>query len=146
MEQKTENQNTQTAAPAPQASTNPAPATPPPAAQANTAAPQPAQAAPQDTKPTENQGAPKKSGGGKKITIILIILVIVMAAVIGLLYMFVIKFNTTKPQPPTAQNVVTPTDTPMPTPTLAPSQELNSLDLGNPQQDLDSVNQDLQQL
>ncbi len=100
----------------------------------------------QNTTPTNSSNTPQPKGFNK--TILLLVVVVIMAIVVGAIYILAIKSNSqTAMAPaitPAPQRVVTPTLAP--TPATTDTGDINNLDLGDPQQDLNSINKNLQQL
>lgn len=79
-------------------------------------------------------------------TLLFVILAIVLVAVLGTVYVIFIMGKSSAPTP-AEQPAPTAIPTPSVTPTPSPSaEEINSMDVGDPQQDIDALNQDLNQL
>lgn len=105
---------------------------------------QPTQDMPPVTTPPNNTPIKSSNSGGNKV--IMAIGVILIIAVVTGAGAYLFKSYNSQPAPVVpAQVNYTPTT--VPSPTLAsPSSELENLDIGNPEADLNNINQDINQL
>lgn len=123
----------------------PPPANTPPVPQV--ASPEPP-VSPTPDQPVTAYSAPKTPGNNK--TIMLLILVVVMALIVGGIYFLAIKAQDTQTAPvaeitPAPQPTTEPTTAPSPT-AVPTDEDVNNLDLGNPEEDLKTIEDDLKQL
>lgn len=118
--------------------------------QVNTSpAEQPVASTPSQTTPSTQVSAsqmpPVKSGGNK--TILFVALGVLVVITLGVLYFLALNFNNTSYQ--ASQITPIPQKAASPTPsvqTQATEADINTIDLGNPDEDINSINQDLGQL
>ena len=102
-----------------------------------------------ETNPAERSSLPGAQAPKAKnsFTIILVIVVAIMAVVVGALFVLAASKTSQTNQTPQDTAIQTETVTPSQAPSPTPaSEDINTLDLGDPQKDLDTINQDLQQL
>ena len=99
------------------------------------------------TSPMPDTAAAPQDGPKSNKTLLLVIALFIMGAVVAVIYFMMGSLSQTNQQA-VVQTTSTPTATPTstPTPTMTPDEELNNMDLGDPTQDVNAVDQDLKQL